>query len=270
MICRYPIIECETTRSHLGRETMDIHGSIQDTYYTSGEFLAHSSGAADATFKVEQLIKVLAATPSLKPAAGDRVADVGCGAGETTRRLAAAFPGAHIDGYDIHPQIDTLTPEDNIRFFRSDFCTIELETPYDLSVLFDVIEHVPDPISFVKAVALRSRAVAFHIPLDDSSFVWLRNLMLPKLTHPGHLVALSPATALTLVALTGVRTRTFVYSPVFRAPTGRERGTQRLFNFARAVLYSISPYLTQRLLGGVSLMVVAETPLSSGITYSHK
>lgn len=240
---------------------MSTTGSFQDTYYTSGEFFNYSSGGADANYKVTELVRALSLVPKIKLGPGSRIADVGCGAGETTRQLAASFPGAQVDGYDIHPQMDSLTPSEHVKFFHADFCTLETDTPYDLAVLFDVIEHVPDPITFMRSVAARSRVVALHIPLDDSWFSGVRSLARANLEHPGHLVVLNPATALTLVTLSGMRARAFTYSPVFRAPTGRISRGQRLLNPLRELLFRLSPYLAQRTLGGVSLMLVADTSL---------
>src|SRR5688500_16502340 len=103
---------------------MSNAGSFQDSYYTSGEFFNHSSGGADAKYKVAELARALSLAPNLKFGPGSRIADVGCGAGETTRQLALTFNGAQVDGYDIHPHMDSLTLAEHVRFFSTDFCTL--------------------------------------------------------------------------------------------------------------------------------------------------
>lgn len=121
---------------------------------------------------------------------------------------------------------------------------------------------VPDPLGFIRKVGARAHRVALHIPLDDSWMVTFRDLPRAKLSHPGHLIYLDAPSALNLLALAGLRVRTYAYSPVFRAPTGQQSKSQRLLTPSRGLLYRLSPYLAQKLLGGVSLMVLAETPLS--------
>lgn len=242
-------------------------GSIIDPYYSSGQFIGTStSGRQDAEFKVLQLEALLA---QFKPSPTDlkfqRIADVGCGNGDSTLLLLDMFRSkglsVEIDGFDIHPHISKIKGNDAVRFFREDFCSLELDQLYDLVVLFDVIEHVPDPIGFLKAVALRSKAIALHIPLDDFALGWMRQLPRSNLSHPGHLVALDASSSINLLAFAGLRTRDFLFTPAFRAPTGRDTKLQKLLAPMRAIIYSISPYLLHRTIGGVSLMVLASTPL---------
>ena len=239
-----------------------MSGSWIDPYYSTGRFKAKSSGARDAAFKVSALKKLLEASrdvPSLFPLT--RVVDVGCGAGATTFLLRemcvqAGDGDAHVDGYDVHPDIPGFADSETVKFVRGDFCTADVR-PYDLAVLFDVVEHVPAPADFLRQVAARARFVALHIPLDDSIFSWLRNLPHQNLSHPGHLIVLNPASALNLLALGGLRTVGFDYAPVFRAPSGGVGRAQRLLNLLRVPMYRLSPYLLQKTLGGVSLMVLA-------------
>lgn len=238
-----------------------MSGSWIDPYYSTGRFKAKSGGARDAAFKVAALQKLLAASrhvPSLFPL--HRIADVGCGSGATTFLLRemceqAGYGDAHIDGYDVHPDIAGFAGSETVKFVQGDFCTADVPT-FDLAVLFDVVEHVPAPAEFLRQVAARARFVALHIPLDDSIFSWLRNLPRQNLSHPGHLIVLDPASALNLLAMGGLRTLGFDYAPVFRAPSGLVGRAQRLLNLLRGPLYRLSPYLLQKTLGGVSLMVL--------------
>src|SRR5262249_33189095 len=149
-------------------------------------------------FKVTALKKLLDASrgvPGLFPLS--HIADVGCGSGATTFFLKGIYSDAMLTGYYVHPDLPTYTENKDVKFVQTDFCT--LETPvFDLAVLFDVVEHVPAPAEFLRQVAARARFVVLHIPLDDSLFSWLRNLPRQNLSHPGHLIALNPASALNL------------------------------------------------------------------------
>jgi SAM-dependent methyltransferase len=233
-----------------------------DPYYSTGKFQAESDGFRDAEFKVSELKMLLDASrqfSSLFPLT--RVVDVGCGSGHTTLLLQEmcsriGYSDAIVEGYDVHPDIQGYQGSEKVKFIYGDFCTANVPL-FDLAVLFDVIEHVPAPIEFLRQVAVRSRFVALHIPLDDSIFSWLRLIPLENLHHPGHLLVMDTATALNVVAIAGLRTLNFHYSPAFQAPTGSDTREQEFIKPLRSLLFRLNPYLLQKMLGGVSLMLLA-------------
>jgi len=244
---------------------MDAHDERpHDTMYTTGEYFLKNEGCKDAGFKIEYLRRIL-----LRLDGGSfvrkvmSVADIGCGAGKTTSALYKLFKEltgneVEVDGYDVHPFIDQLQGSDRVRFIKGDFAALASKV-YDIAVLFDVIEHVSDPISFLGGISAKARYVVLHIPLDDSYFLWLRNLPRENLKFPGHLVALDPASALNLLTYSGLRVLDYEFTPGFRAPSGRQTILQKLLYPLRSVSFQVSPYLTHKLLAGVSLMVIGAT-----------
>ncbi len=239
--------------------------SVLDPYYTSGEYLKSASGSLDSAFKVDQLRQLLGTSRSRRyDPPLNRVADVGCGDGSTTLLLHDMLRsfGAQptLFGYDIHPGVSSLPSTSEVTFISADFLAVSAEV-FDLVVLFDVIEHIPDPISYLRAVAQKTRWVALHIPLDDSLMVNFRGLSREYLAVPGHLVVLDAASAVNLVTYAGLSIRDYAYTPGFRSPGSRQSRLQKLLYPFRAGLFPVSPYLLQRTLGGVSLMVLAQTPL---------
>jgi SAM-dependent methyltransferase len=236
------------------------NSSIIDPYYLTGSFFSASKGYQDSDYKVAELKKIIKL--NISEHLIKKVADVGCGAGHTTFAIQKMlselfhFP-LPVDGYDIHPQVDQFQDNANVRFFRQDFTQKDVQL-YDLVILFDVIEHVPDPITFLKGVSSHGRYLVLHIPLDNSWMCGIRNLWRANLSHPGHLIILDVPTALNLLTFSGLRIRDYSLSPAFTAPSGKETRLQKILYPFRTLLYQISPYLLQQSLGGVSLTILAE------------
>jgi SAM-dependent methyltransferase len=237
--------------------------TTSEAMYRDGSFAAASQGHQDAEYKVRELEGLLRARASQLPDRIQRVADVGCGSGRTTLALAELLErlghrDARVTGFDLHPSVTSNPARERVDFQRRDF--LECPERFDLVVLFDVIEHVPAPVDFLRAVAKKARFVALHIPLDGSALSLARNLNRANLDMPGHLLILDLPSAINLVTLSGLRPMDYALGPGFRAPSGQATRLQKSLLPARALLYKLSPYLLQRTLGGVSLSVLARSP----------
>jgi len=216
----------------------------------------------DAGFKTAQFLKLFG---PLAAEHGWRIrayADVGCGCGFETRavlqglrRLGHSVSQAW--GYDVHPAVDSIPSETGLRFVHGDFtATTEV---VDLVTLFDVFEHIPDPLGFLRAVAERCRYLGLHVPLDNNLNHSLRDRYRSKLRDPGHLVFLDACQALSLLSCAGMRVVEYAYTPGFRVPSGRRSRLARLARIPRSLIWWFSPWLLSKTLGGVSLLILAET-----------
>jgi SAM-dependent methyltransferase len=238
-------------------------GSIIIPNYQSGEYYAtHKDPEQDSPFKVDAFLKVWRSLSTERAIRIGSYADVGCGGGGVAKLVgqelkADGQPLTTVAGYDVSPHVLSLK-EEGVRFHYGDFC--QAETRYDLVTLFDVIEHVPDPVSFLKAVAARCHFVALHIPLDRSWANCFFDRFRKRLAYPGHLVMLDTPMALTLVAMAGVTALDYTYTHGYRAPSGTMSWTQKLAFPVRAAIANFNPWIASRLVGGVSLMVVGATP----------
>ena len=57
----------------------------------------------------------------------------------------------------------------HIHFTGEDFTGVELDQPYDVTLMFDLLEHVPDPSACVGAARERTRLLIILTPLETSS-----------------------------------------------------------------------------------------------------
>jgi cyclopropane fatty-acyl-phospholipid synthase-like methyltransferase len=90
---------------------------------------------------------------------GAKVADVGCGVGGSTIRIAQAFPRARLFGYDAHPSAIEIARERASEAGVADRVTFDLasttEFPgrqYDLVCHFGCLHAMPDPIGSAQHV----------------------------------------------------------------------------------------------------------------------
>ncbi len=230
--------------------------------YLSGAYHAtHTRPDQDATFKTTEFLKLL---KTLKPAGKawlNSYADVGCGGGGVTIQTDEAlrrcgYPLERTVGFDISPHVHSLR-HSTVTFREEDFCTTDEH--YSLVTLFDVIEHVPDPVGFLRSLADRCDFIALHIPLDRSLVNCLFDRFHHRLRHPGHLSILDAPAALNLVTSSGITPLEYAYTHGYGAPSGTMTMQQRLAFPFRFALAHLSPWLAQRTVGGVSLMVIGAT-----------
>jgi hypothetical protein len=102
-------------------------------------------------------------------------------------------------GYDISPQAIALCKSKEnatLHFRRCDFLT-EINDSYDLLLLLDVFEHIPDYLGFLSSLCSRAEWFVFHIPLDLNVEAMLRKSrpMMWMRSQYGHLHYFTAETA---------------------------------------------------------------------------
>ena len=94
------------------------------------------------------------------PLKDKQVLDVGCGGGILSDAMARA--GAHVTGIDLATKslkvaqlhaLETQTPNVSYREFSAEAMAAEQPASFDLVTCMEMLEHVPDPASIVKACA---------------------------------------------------------------------------------------------------------------------
>ena len=239
----------------------------EKSIYLSGEYVKNNPTwhSEDSGWKSDQIVRALS-TAAIVPR---RVCDIGCGSGDVTVRLAQKLPAADFVGFEISEYAFELaksrkTP--NCRFVSGGMDEVDRNMRYDLALAIDVFEHVEDPYAFLRQMRGLADLKLFHIPLDLSALSILINNLMWSRRQVGHLHYYSRATALALLHECGYKvvqsTYTHSYSLSFQNLTTGGNTVRKLIKVAtlglpRALLSAIAPAATERLLGGLSLLVIA-------------
>lgn len=237
--------------------------SIIAQSYSSGDYFADTQRhKEDSKFKAKDFLKLFLPLVRRNNLSIDSLVDVGCGSGDIVKIIsdslkANGFDSMTFKAYDVSPHILDIK-HDNIEYIHEDFCMSNDSA--DIVTLFDVFEHVPDPIEFIKSIAQRSNIVGLHIPLDYSLNTAIRNKFRSKLHHPGHLVFMEIASALNLLAFSGLKVVDYEYTFNFLVPSGHRSILSKMMLPLRYLLAKINPWLLSITFGGASLMVIAMTP----------
>jgi len=152
-------------------------------------------------FKVPNLVAVL--PPDFKY---ESVVEIGCATGELLAEFPPPWNSGNVKirktGFDISPS--------NIEAARSRFPDIEFRTDdfrqshvtADIAILSDVLEHVPDDVSFLGAAGHIARITLVNLPLEDNWLNYNRNYGPQDIS--GHLRRYSLVEALQLLAASGL------------------------------------------------------------------
>ncbi|KEA08831.1 class I SAM-dependent methyltransferase [Rhizobium rhizogenes] len=190
----------------------------------------------------------------------ETLCEVGCGTGEILLNLSRSFPKAQFAGYEISPhayQRAKTKEKSNVSFHLANIVE-EKDSHHDVVVIADVIEHVEDYISFIKDMRPCGRYKIFHIPLDLSVQSVLRAWPITKLrANVGHLHYFFKDTAIATLKDCGYSVIDYKYT-ASRLELPNQAFTSALMRLPRKLLFSINPDLAVRLLGGYSLLVLAE------------
>jgi len=235
--------------------------------YLSGEYAENNPTwhTEDSGWKSKQISQALRDT-GVDP---KQVCDVGCGAGDVTFRLAQELPATTFVGYEISEyayQLAKSRETPNCHFVLGGLDAVDRDVRYDLAMAIDVFEHLEDPFSFLRRMRRLADLVLFHIPLELSALAVAINNPMWSRRHVGHLHYFSRATALALLKECEYEILHFKYTHSYTVEfrnliasghTARKLLKLGALGLPRALLTALSPIATERLLGGLSLLVIA-------------
>jgi predicted TPR repeat methyltransferase len=220
--------------------------------YQNGDYLTNNQDwhAAESPWKANNILKIL----QQNNIAFETAVEVGCGAGQILQALHQALPDKRFAGFDISPQAASLwssLPDSGVAYRLADF--LASDETFDLLMAIDVFEHVPDYLGFLELLRSHADYFVFHVPLD------MNMLMLAKQEHSelrdriGHIHYFSQATTEDTLKTCGYRVIDWFYTADYALP-----GHERKINSLRKLLFSLSPDWAVKVLGGWSMMVLAE------------
>ena len=187
------------------------------------------------------------------------IGEVGCGAGEVLRQLQIRMdPDCRFMGWDIAPDAIELCKareNDRLRCELADVVSIETP-PLDLMLVLEVVDHVEDYFSFLRALKSRSTYQLFHFSLDLSVQNALRSgALLRQRDAYVHLHYFNKETVLRTLDETGYEILDSFYTPYgIRFPGGRLN--RWILGPLRRTMFWINQDLAVRVLGGYRLMVL--------------
>jgi SAM-dependent methyltransferase len=227
--------------------------------YNNGNYLSNHPDwhVADSPFKANNVAKLLT---SNRVAFGSAI-EIGCGAGQVLAELAKKFPAASFVGCDISTEASAFWSNTlpNVRYELGSLA--DSERRFDLLLMMDVFEHIPDYMGFLEKHRALAPTFVFNIPLDMHVFGLLIDHQVTGRKRYGHLHYFSQATAVETLRDCGFKVVDSVLIPGFRdAPKESSRATlrQKLIYYPRWLAYSLSPKWSAKLFGGTNLLVLAQ------------
>lgn len=230
--------------------------------YLDGSYFDHNPtwDSEDSSWKADLVANLL--FRSKVPC--NSIVEVGCGSGHVLKYLNNLLPYSDLFGFDISPQAATFWSQHvniagkQINFTLSDFHASN-STFFDVLLLLDVFEHLRDPMTFLEELHNHARFFVFHIPLDLSAQSVIRSSpLLRSRRNVGHLHCYTKELALELLHDCGFIIRSCDYTGAYLLSSHTSVLSYFVALF-RKLLSFISKDFSARLLGGETLLVLAES-----------
>jgi SAM-dependent methyltransferase len=226
--------------------------------YFDGEYLAMNPtwGREDSAWKSRMVHDLWRRARLPIP---NSVAEIGCGSGGILAELRSRFPGTvTYFGFDISPDAIRMAEKVacNGLSFHCEDLTQSTRT-FDALLCMDVFEHVENPFEFLRKIKKLAPVVVFNIPLEMHVAGILINHQLWTRRHYGHLHFYTAAVAFETLKECGYSVVASHY--VSRLMDVPRSISEYVFWLPRKLIALFSAEFSARLLGGTSLLVIAQS-----------
>jgi hypothetical protein len=174
--------------------------------------------------------------------------------------LERAFPKSTLSGYEVSPHaFNRAAPKqtDHTKFYLEDVLSGS-DQHFDLVLAIDIIEHIEDYISTIKALRAIGQYKIFHIPLDLSAQSLIRSRPISDLRrNVGHIHYFYKETAIATLEDCGYTIIDQCYT-ASRLELPNQALTSRMMRLPRRMMFAVNADFAVRLLGGYSLLILAK------------
>jgi SAM-dependent methyltransferase len=226
--------------------------------YESGKYLENNAcwHEGDSAWKAEQILLMLKKN-GLEPKS---VCEIGCGAGEILNQLYGNLSEEiEYHGYEISPQAYALCEKrkkDRLNFHLANLLE-DANAHFDLGMAIDVIEHVEDYFSFLRAFRKKADFKMFHIPLAVSAQTAMRGQSLVEAWDKvGHIHIFTRETALAGLKHCGYEIIDYRLT-CGAAELATNSVKRKIAKIPRKLLFKMNRELAAKLLGGCSILVLS-------------
>jgi len=147
--------ECGLVRDGLlfAASELEQHYSANYTLNVARSGEEHFFYSASGAMARSRLLRdwILALKPETSWQSGVRVLEVGCGQGSLLSQLRGSFPSAYFHGIDLSADAVALANAKGLNVRQGGLDTLAGEE-YDIIIAFGVLEHVPNPRTFLAQV----------------------------------------------------------------------------------------------------------------------
>jgi 2-polyprenyl-3-methyl-5-hydroxy-6-metoxy-1,4-benzoquinol methylase len=233
--------------------------STNNDRYNNGDYLQYNLtwSVETSAWKAEKIYGILNKN-NIKV---KNICELGCGAGEILNQLSLRISDGVFCGYEISRHAFELCKtreKENLKFEFGDLLSESNNEYFDLLLVIDVMEHIEDCFTFLRNCRKKANYKIFHIPLDMNVQAVLRTTpILASRKMVGHLHYFSKETALATLKECGYKIIDFEYTNSSIEFKNRSL-KNKILDIPRKLFIKINPDLTVRILGGSSLLVLAE------------
>lgn len=234
--------------------------SFVEERYTSDWYFSNNENwhEEDAAFKANEVIKILTKN-KINPLS---IADVGCGTGEVLNLLSQDSyfsDNTFFEGYEIaHIAYERakMKQSKQLLFYNTQMPAFK---QYDLILLLDVIEHIPDYWSLLNELKQSSSYLLLHIPLDLSLYsLYKEPLLIEQLQTVGHIHFFTKKLVQENLALCGLKIIDYHYTPPSDMLQPNQKLKLKIKNKLKKMAFQLNNDWAVKWLGGYSMMVLCQ------------